>query len=381
MAITIAPPDNEFAAASGDHVNWDPDWSYFDHPPNSTKNLTITSNSGDLDPYEFETGETYDISWTGHGGGNMDDAVVIRSDYLAPGEGAVVFEGVNSVTGELFQMVWTPGFDLEAWYWDNGGGPSSPNAFWTSDQDPENFQYICYAKGTRIDTPHGPRRVETLRAGDLVLTLDHGPQELLWTRTDDQALKDAETSSKPVLIRAGALGPDRPTRDLIVSPQHRILVGGQGQIEGPFTDECFAPAKALTDLPGVRLMKGKRAMTWVHFACARHEVVFANGCASESLLLGPMTLQTFTRAELVQVVGLFGARGSQAEALNGAPARSCLNDGLVRRKIAEHLERQKDRMAQEIRKWDDDLAKEKSEAESLGAASSNGQKAGLKHAS
>lgn len=381
MAITIAPPDHEFAAASGDNVNWDPDWSYFDNPPNSTNSLTITSNDGDLDPYKFETGETYDLTWSGNGGGNMDDAVVIRSDYLAPGQGAIVFEGINSNTGELFQMVWTPGFDLEAWYRDNGGGPSSPNAFWTSDQDPEHFQYICYATGTLIDTPHGPRRVETLRAGDQVLTLDHGAQTLLWTRTDDQALQNAEAHSKPVLISAGALGPNRPTHDLIVSPQHRILVGGQGQIEEAFTDECFAPAKALTDLRGVRLMKGKRAITWVHFACARHEVVFANGCASESLLLGPMTLQTLNRAELVEVVGLFGARGPQAEALNGAPARSCLNDSLVRRKIAAHLERQKNRTAQDIRKWDDDLAQEKSEAESLCAASLSDPRSDLKHAS
>lgn len=380
MTITIAPPDHEFAAASGDNVNWDPDWSYFDNPPNSTKNLTISSNDGDLDPYKFETGETYDLTWTGHGGGNMDDAVVIRSDYLAPGQGAIVFEGVNSNTGELFQMVWTPDFDLEAWYWDNGGGPSSPNAFWTSDQDPESYQYICYAKGTLIETPHAPRRVETLRAGDQVLTLDHGPQTLLWTRTDDQALQDAEADAKPVLISAGALGPNRPTRDLIVSPQHRILLGGQGQIEEAFTDECFAPAKALTDLRGVRRMKGKRTMTWVHFACARHEVVFANGCASESLFLGSMTLQTLNRAALVEVVGLFGARAPQAGALNGPPARSCLNAALVRRKIAAHLERQKNRTAQEIRNWDDDLEQEQGAILDLNAASSKSQKPYLKHA-
>lgn len=39
----------------------------------------------------------------------------------------------------------------------------------------------CYAPGTLIDTPDGPRPVQTLQPGDLLLTLDHGPQLIRWT--------------------------------------------------------------------------------------------------------------------------------------------------------------------------------------------------------
>src|SRR5690606_32383544 len=39
---------------------------------------------------------------------------------------------------------------------------------------------ICFTSGTLIATPDGERAVETLRPGDLVMTRDHGPQELRW---------------------------------------------------------------------------------------------------------------------------------------------------------------------------------------------------------
>ncbi|CAN0175554.1 unnamed protein product, partial [Chrysoparadoxa australica] len=215
MPSTYTASDNEFATASGANLNYNSDWSRFDGAPSNTSNLTITSNEGDLDPNTFETGETYDLKWEGDGGGSIDDAVVIRSDYLGSEQGIIVFEGTNSATGEIAHIVWTPSVDLESWYHSNGGDTYNQPGFWTSNQDGDDFQFACYGKGTMIETPDGPRLVETLRAGDFVLTLDHGPQEILWTHVGDQPLGDADLQSKPVLIGAGALGNNRPTRDLI----------------------------------------------------------------------------------------------------------------------------------------------------------------------
>lgn len=359
IPITFTPPDHEFAAASGSNVNWHSDWSYFDHPPNSTANLTITSNAGDANPGLFAIGETYDITWTGHDGGNMDDAIIIRSDYLGPGQGAIVFEGINSNTGELFQMVWTPGFDLESWYWDNGGGPSSPNAFWTSDQDAQEFQYECYAEGTLIETPGGSQPIEALQIGDLVQTLDNGPKAICWLRQDIQPLNAVKKDKKPVLIAANALGSGRPKRDLIVSPQHRILVGGTGQLQGRFESEAFAPAKSLTKLKGVRHMKGKRKVVWCHLAFDQHEVITANGCLSESLLLGPMVVNGLTASERQAVTDIFGSASTPDAALNGPVARDCLKVGEARRQLSKSLERKGQAVAKEVGKWDVDLATER----------------------
>ena len=223
----------------------------------------------------------------------------------------------------------------------------------------------CYAPGTLIDTPDGPRAVETLQPGDLVMTLDHGPQPIRWTRSGDQPLEDAEVDDKPVQIKAGALGRNLPAHGLIVSPQHRILVGGHRQLQSLFKSEAFAPAKSLTSLRGIRHMKGKTKITWIHFACERHEVVTANGCLSESLLLGPMVVNGLTAAERQTVIDIFGIAPTPDAALNGPPARECLAVGAVRRQLAKKSEAQEKLVAKEIKKWDVDAAMERYEAERM----------------
>lgn len=182
---------------------------------------------------------------------------------------------------------------------------------------------MCFAAGTLIETTDGTRAVETLSAGDLVKTLDHGPKPILWMRTSDQPLDSVADDGMPVLISKGALGTRYPGSDLVVSPQHRILVGG-AQLGDFFESEALAPAKALTGLPGVRHMQGKRQITWVHFAFETHEVVHSNGCLTESLLLGPMVINGMTAAERRQVSRIFGHAPSQDAPLNGPPARTPL---------------------------------------------------------
>ena len=92
------------------------------------------------------------------------------------------------------------------------------------------------------------------------------------------------------------------------------------------------PAKALTTLPGIRHMIGKRAITWIHFACDRHEVVRANGCWSESLLLGPMAQQSLTPRDR-QALDAVLPNPIDPDYLNGPPARPCLRVGAVMRRL------------------------------------------------
>ena len=219
----------------------------------------------------------------------------------------------------------------------------------------------CYAQGTLISTPRGDRPVEDLRQGDRVLTKDSAtPCQILWTFRDRQPLEAFATDAKPVLIQAGSLGTGLPRQDLIVSPQHRILVGGGGQLQGPFQTEVFAPAKSLTALPGIRHMKSKKGITWCHFACARHEVVLANGCLSESLLLGRMILKRLPSTERRALGALFGRAPSPDTALNGPPARICQKTGAIRRQIARHLKAQHPSRTGAIATWDRDLVLERS---------------------
>lgn len=330
--VTFTPPDNEFAAASGDNVNYDPNYSYFDYPPNSTKYLVLTSNPGDPDPYTFETGETYDLTWQGNGGGSIEDATVIRSDDWGNGQGVIVFEGINSSTGKLVQIVYTPNFDLEKWYWSNGGGPSSPNGFYTADQMEDSYSApVCFAPGTMIEGPGGARPVEFLRAGDLVRTLDRGFRPVRWVHVTRQDLRAAGLGQFPVRIAAGALGPARPTAELVVSAQHRVLVGGQNQLTDSVPQEVFVPAKSLTNRPGITHLHGLAEMPWVHFALDRHEVIVANGSYSESLSLGKMAVASLPLLTRMRLWSVFGMHEDDAAPLNGPLARPAFGASKARR--------------------------------------------------
>ncbi len=227
-------------------------------------------------------------------------------------------------------------------------------------------EIICYAPGTLIHTPDGPRDVDTLRPGNLVTTRDNGPQVIRWIRWGTQPLEETSADAKPVQIKAGALGTDLPTRDLVVSPQHRILVGGGGQLEDIFDEEAFAPAKSLTALPGIRFMKGKKSIRWVHFACDRHEVVLANGCLSESLLLGPMVVNGLDQNERQTLIGVFGTASLENNALNGPPALKCLRVGEARKRLAAFRAERNHLKSKEIDKWDTNLAIERFDADLRG---------------
>src|SRR5690606_6300515 len=85
---------------------------------------------------------------------------------------------------------------------------------------------ICFCRGTLIATRNGEVPVEKLRLGDEVLTLDHGYQPIRWlgSRKLSALALRARPALRPVEIRDGALGAGLPTRDLRLSPQHRVLL-------------------------------------------------------------------------------------------------------------------------------------------------------------
>lgn len=143
---------------------------------------------------------------------------------------------------------------------------------------------ICFTPGTRIATPTGPRLIQTLQPGDLVLTKDDGPQQILWTgsRRMSGARLYAMPHLRPIRFRAGALGIDRPEPDLIVSPAHRMLVKG-GAAQTLFgTSEVLVRAEDLVNDGSIAVDHALREVTYIHILLERHNVVFANGVETES---------------------------------------------------------------------------------------------------
>ena len=233
--------------------------------------------------------------------------IVTVQDYPAPGDSTRLFFTTDGTASQVdMDSFGTGAIDLQG-------------------VDTTTTGAVCFGEGTLIDTPRGAVRVEDLRPGDLVETLDHGAQEILWVRRDERWLEESPETEKPILIRAGALGAGMPVRDLILSPQHRVLVGEAGQLGQalPGSGPVLVAAKALCALPGVRVMKGRKKVTWVHFAFRGHEIVRSEGALTESLLLGAMALESMSASERAMVTALFG-EGDGETPLNGPAARPIL---------------------------------------------------------
>ncbi|WP_246175358.1 Hint domain-containing protein [Paracoccus limosus] len=148
---------------------------------------------------------------------------------------------------------------------------------------------ICFARGTLIQTPDGPRAIEDLHPGDLVLTLDHGAQPLRWIG----AIRVGATwlalapRLRPIRIRAGALGAGLPATDLVVSPQHRVLVRSAIAQRMFGATEVLVAAKQLVQIDGIDIATDLPEVEYFHLLFDRHEVVIANGAPTETLFTGP----------------------------------------------------------------------------------------------
>lgn len=200
---------------------------------------------------------------------------------------------------------------------------------------------ICFVDGTLIDTPSGPRAVETLRAGDLVCTLDRGPQPVLWAHhkvwTPGQVAHAPNLA--PVCIGAGTLGGGLPRRDLHVSQHHRVMVRGAIAERMFAAPEVLVPAKALLALPGVRLEQPERPISYVHVMCARHEVLLSEGLACESLFLGREARRSICPDALQEVWALLGldAKHTQDADHIMQPARPLVAMRQARNLVARHM--------------------------------------------
>lgn len=164
----------------------------------------------------------------------------------------------------------------------------------------------CFTPGTLIATPEGERLVEDLKPGDRVITRDNGIQRICWTGDKTLSAQDLAIAPKfkPVMIRRGALGHGLPERDMVVSPNHRMLVANDRTSYYFDDSEVLVPAKFLAGLEGVRSYTPK-TVTYMHFMFEQHEVVLADGAWSESFQPGDMSLGSMGADQREEIFGLF----------------------------------------------------------------------------
>jgi hypothetical protein len=132
----------------------------------------------------------------------------------------------------------------------------------------------CYVEGTRIATARGPVAIERLRVGDKVRTLQGDLREVIWLgrRHVDCAAQPVPEDVWPVRVQAHAFAPNCPVRDLYLSPDHAVLLGG-----------ALVPVRYLVNDASIAQVP-HRTITYWHLELPEHGVVLAENLPAESYL-------------------------------------------------------------------------------------------------
>ncbi|MEO0752216.1 MAG: Hint domain-containing protein, partial [Pseudomonadota bacterium] len=117
---------------------------------------------------------------------------------------------------------------------------------------------------------------------------------------------------RPIRVRAHAFGENQPNRDMLLSPQHRVLLRGW-QTELLFgTQEGLAAVWHLINDRTVTRAMDVDEVTYIHFMFDRHEVVCADGMWAESFLPGPRTVSGLDAGPRAELMTLFPELGADA---------------------------------------------------------------------
>ncbi|RUS59631.1 hypothetical protein EGN72_13075 [Pseudorhodobacter sp. E13] len=193
-----------------------------------------------------------------------------------------------------------------------------------TDLTTDNINVACFTAGTQIETADGPALIESLTAGTLIRTLDHGLQPLRAVLTRSVP---GDGRFAPIRFHAGALGNHRA---FSTSPAHRMLIA-DWRAELLFGEsEVLISARALVNDCTITRAPCDR-VTYYHLLLDRHEIIFAEGIATESYQHGAFADDPGVEAELDALFpGLLPApsdsarpslRGYEAAALLSLPQR------------------------------------------------------------
>ncbi|MCA3390139.1 MAG: Hint domain-containing protein, partial [Roseomonas sp.] len=218
--------------------------------------------------------------WLDFGGGVdrysfLTTDIPFRGSQTLIGDGDNIFgNGIGNDTLDL-GVGWSSGETASGWinYQHVAGGVTTN--LWTQGWE----QVVCFAAGTRIVTPNGEDAVENLRAGDMVLAMRNGQagfEPLRWVGFMDIAVpRNAAMAAKtaPILIKAGAIAPGMPARDLRVSPDHAREIDGH-----------LIPAKHLVNGSSIVQEVWCRRVRYFHLELEAHGLLLSEGTWSESYL-------------------------------------------------------------------------------------------------
>ncbi len=141
------------------------------------------------------------------------DSTIVYNTTVTLGDGSttnIIATAVQTENGDVFLTDFANGgsfdnlniqsFELTSVYGANYTG-------FFADSTVENTNVVCFAQGMPIETTKGVILVESLRAGMLVPTRDHGAQPIRWVGSNRHARPGQQA---PVIIPPSTLAPDNP---------------------------------------------------------------------------------------------------------------------------------------------------------------------------
>ena len=256
-------------------------------------------------------------------GGDGDDTFIIE-DLAEAGSGTITIIGGEGGETNGDTLNWAGLADKDSLVITNAddaaGGLSG--TFTLLDGTVVNFSEIenivCFTTGTKILTPRGKRPIEDLRIGDLVITRDNGLQRIRWigARTVPALNKFA-----PIRFAAGSLA--NLDHELLVSPQHRMLIDNHRNELYLGEREVLVSAKHMVNGTTITRQTGGE-VTFMHLLFDQHEIIYANGTASESFHPADIGLDAISEASRDEIFTLFPHLRADPTAY-GNTARKCLH--------------------------------------------------------
>ncbi|MCX7565174.1 Hint domain-containing protein [Sulfitobacter sp. F26169L] len=265
-----------------------------------------TVRFADGDQYAVNTPEVWQLSGT-------NENPIVRLE-INP-DGTIALYGVKANNGTLEPLELFNGLSVNTAAIDAAWNDSGPNTI-VVDQavtGPTNASgeiedVPCFASNTLIQTLSGPVPIENLKVADQVLTYDNGYEAIRWigSRRLSNAQLQANPKLKPILIRADALGQGHPARDLIVSPQHRVLVSSAIAKRMFDCKEVLIPANKLLPLDGIDILhENPDGVEYWHILLNNHEIVWSNGTPTESLFTGSQALKALPPESRIEIQTIF----------------------------------------------------------------------------
>lgn len=292
-----------------------PNGTRFIYTAGSGETVTVEDTGGDPDIFEDDNAANHVIT---------DGAGLVADGQTAEAESFIevrAIDGFGNLTGPVititvfsqggsFSNVWGLSSDIplvDGTAYEKTGGSNNGSSSYSS-------FVTCFAAGTLIDTPSGPRLIERLGVGDLVTTRDNGALPIRWAGHRRVPGRD---NWAPIRIAPGVLG---NTETLVVSPEHRMIID-DARAELLFgTPSVLVSAKNLMGLDGIT-QNEVPSVTYHHLMFDAHQIIQAAGCWSESFFLTANALDGLEAVAQQEMRGLFPDLPAAQVAFGGTAER------------------------------------------------------------